>query len=151
MASRAPSINLRHIRRRQLRYPFNGVNCWYSSVGQESQRPRWQTGANAQRTRRLWDVRRDGSTLASSTGFVNTKAVPSHVQALYDALTAIKRCAGAYVDLGRLQLALRSLETPDPVVRVAGEGSTLNGGGFSCYRTDLRRASARNQWPSPLV
>ena len=129
MASRVPSVNLRHIRRRQPRHNFNGsLKCWYLSVRQESQRSQWQTGRHAPSTGRRWDVSRDGSTLASLTAIDNTKEVPSNVRALYDALTAVKQCAGAYVDLSRLQLALRSLEAPNPVVRVASECSTPNRG-----------------------
>lgn len=60
------------------------------------------------------------STLASSTAINATKEIPTRVQELYDRLTTVKDNAASYVSLSRLQLALRGLETENPVVRIAG-------------------------------
>lgn len=64
--------------------------------------------------------RRTASSLASSTAVTTAKAVPANVLELYEALLALKSQAAPYVNLSRVQLALRSLETTNPVVRIAG-------------------------------
>ena len=46
---------------------------------------------------------------------------------LYQALLALQRAARSHVDLARLQLAVRSLESLDPVIRVALVGLGANG------------------------
>lgn len=65
-----------------------------------------------------WSLKH-ASTLASSTAVNATKEIPTKLRELYDRLTAVKDSAASYVSLSRLQLALRGLETENPVVRVA--------------------------------
>ncbi|KAI9843421.1 MAG: hypothetical protein M1837_006447 [Sclerophora amabilis] len=83
-------------------------------------RPNWPNHNKAYRTRR-----RNASSLASSTAVNAKKEIRPAVRDLYDRLEHLKVDAGNYVNLSRLQLALRSLETRDPVVRIAVLG--LNG------------------------
>lgn len=64
--------------------------------------------------------RRPAATLASRTAINAPLDVPPRLMELYQALDALKSDAASYVNLSRLQLALRGLETEDPVVRVAG-------------------------------
>ncbi|KAL1628506.1 3',5'-cyclic-nucleotide phosphodiesterase (PDEase) (3':5'-CNP) [Neofusicoccum ribis] len=63
--------------------------------------------------------RRHAATLASRTAINAPLDVPPRLKELYQALDALKSDAASYVNLSRLQLALRGLETEDPVVRVA--------------------------------
>ncbi|GME40016.1 hypothetical protein B0A49_09583 [Neofusicoccum parvum] len=63
--------------------------------------------------------RRPAATLASRTAINAPLDVPPRLKELYQALDALKSDAASYVNLSRLQLALRGLETEDPVVRVA--------------------------------
>ncbi|KAI9759648.1 MAG: hypothetical protein M4579_002216 [Chaenotheca gracillima] len=59
------------------------------------------------------------SSLASATAVNASREIRQPVRELYQRLEDLKLRAGAYVNLSRLQLALRSLETQDPVVRIA--------------------------------
>lgn len=63
---------------------------------------------------------RHASYYASSTAINASKEVPEHYKSLYTGLDALKRDAANYVDPSRLQLALRSLESRRPVIRIAG-------------------------------
>jgi hypothetical protein len=64
---------------------------------------------------------RPASSLASSTAINAKAAVQSSAAELYDSLNALKSTAANYINLSRLQLALRSLEIRNEVIRVAGE------------------------------
>lgn len=64
--------------------------------------------------------RRHAATLASRTAINAPLDVPPRLKELHQALDALKSDAASYVNLSRLQLALRGLESEDPVVRVAG-------------------------------
>ena len=57
--------------------------------------------------------------LASSTAINAPSTVPAAYRDLYQRLQALQESASSYVDLSRLQLALRSLESSRPVVRIA--------------------------------
>ncbi|KAF2090716.1 hypothetical protein K490DRAFT_18170, partial [Saccharata proteae CBS 121410] len=63
--------------------------------------------------------RRHGSTLASTTAINAPSEVPPRLKELHVALDGLKSSAANYVNLSRLQLALRGLEARDPVVRIA--------------------------------
>ncbi|KAK8238660.1 hypothetical protein HDK77DRAFT_274840 [Phyllosticta capitalensis] len=63
--------------------------------------------------------RNNGSTLASRTAINAPLEGPARLKELHQALDALKSDATTYINLSRLQLALRSLERNDPVVRVA--------------------------------
>lgn len=65
--------------------------------------------------------------LASSTAINAPSTVPPEYRELHQKLSALQETAGSYVDLSRLQLALRSLESGDPVSRVAILGLGSNG------------------------
>lgn len=63
--------------------------------------------------------RRKASSLASSTAInAPVEVLPKHKE-VYNALERLKTDAGSYVNLSRLQLALRGLEGHDAVVRIA--------------------------------
>lgn len=59
------------------------------------------------------------STWGSSTAINGTRPIPARYRSLHDALDEVKRKAPAYVNLSRLQLALQSLESSRPVIRLA--------------------------------
>ena len=59
-------------------------------------------------------------TFASSSAVNATKNVPERFSELYKALKSVGDSASNYVNVSRLQLALRGLETETPVIRVAG-------------------------------
>jgi hypothetical protein len=65
--------------------------------------------------------------LASTTAINAPATVPHRHRELHQRLIALKEIASSYVDLSRLQLAIRSLETNPPVVRVALLGLGRNG------------------------
>lgn len=81
------------------------------------------------RRSRLEAPKRYGSngSLASRTAINAPSIVPQAYRELYHQLQALQETASSYVDLSRLQLALRSLETSSPVVRVALLGLGQNG------------------------
>lgn len=59
-------------------------------------------------------------TFASSSAVNATKNVPERFSELYKALKSVGDSASNHVNVSRLQLVLRSLETETPVIRVAG-------------------------------
>ena len=59
------------------------------------------------------------TTYHSSTAVTATKQIPLQFRNLYDGLVALQRDAPSHVNLGKLKLALRGLESPTPTVRVA--------------------------------
>lgn len=65
--------------------------------------------------------------LASRTAINAPSTVPAAYRELYQHLQALQETASSYVDLSRLQLALRSLESSTPIVRVALLGLGQNG------------------------
>lgn len=64
-------------------------------------------------------TRRHNGTLASSSAINAPSTVPLEFRNLHQRLNALQDSASGFVDLSRLQLALRSLESADPVIRVA--------------------------------
>ncbi|KAM3417831.1 hypothetical protein BST61_g6054 [Cercospora zeina] len=63
---------------------------------------------------------RSHASVASSTAINAPTSIPSHLQPLYQSLQHLeKSSASSYIDLARLQLSLRSLESEDPVIRIA--------------------------------
>jgi hypothetical protein len=63
--------------------------------------------------------KRHNGSLASSTAINAPSTVPLEFRELHQRLNALQDSASGFVDLSRLQLALRSLESAEPVVRVA--------------------------------
>lgn len=74
---------------------------------------------NAQLTATQTTNRRHNGTLASSSAINAPSTVPLEFRDLHQRLNALQDSASGFVDLSRLQLALRSLESADPVIRVA--------------------------------
>ena len=64
-------------------------------------------------------TRRHNGTLASSSAINAPSTVPLEFRDLHQRLNALQDAASGFVDLSRLQLALRSLESADPVIRIA--------------------------------
>ncbi|GAB7330585.1 hypothetical protein MBLNU13_g02170t2 [Cladosporium sp. NU13] len=64
-------------------------------------------------------IRRYNGTLVSSSAINAPSTVPLEFRDLHQRLNALQDSASGFVDLSRLQLALRSLESADPVIRVA--------------------------------
>lgn len=56
----------------------------------------------------------------ATTSVVHTRHIPPRLKDLHEALNRVKDVAPEQVNLSRLQLALRGLESEKPVVRVAG-------------------------------
>jgi hypothetical protein len=65
-------------------------------------------------------LRRPASRMASSSAINAAKNVPERFKQLYDALAGVRDAAANHVNLSRLQLAQRGLETERPLIRVAG-------------------------------
>lgn len=74
-------------------------------------------------------IRRNASngSLASTTAINAPTSVPPPYRELYQTLLALQDTASSYVDLSRLQLATRSLESGSPTIRVALLGLGRNG------------------------
>ncbi|KAM0723699.1 hypothetical protein Q7P37_000687 [Cladosporium fusiforme] len=64
-------------------------------------------------------ARRYNGSLASSSAINAPSTVPHELRELHQRLNALQDSASGFVDLSRLQLALRSLESDDPVIRIA--------------------------------
>ncbi|KAK6442024.1 hypothetical protein LTR95_001736 [Oleoguttula sp. CCFEE 5521] len=73
----------------------------------------------AQRRRRSASNARHNSSLVSSTAVNSPSTVPSAYEELHARLAALQDSASGFADLSRLQLALRSLESVNPTLRVA--------------------------------
>ncbi|RMY80930.1 hypothetical protein D0861_08467 [Hortaea werneckii] len=67
------------------------------------------------------------ASLTFATAINVPSTVPPEYRELHQQLSALQESASGYVDLSRLQLALRSLESDTPVVRVALLGLGSNG------------------------
>ncbi|KAI7011177.1 hypothetical protein KC355_g5861 [Hortaea werneckii] len=67
------------------------------------------------------------ASLTSATAINAPSTVPPEYRELHQQLSALHESASGYVDLSRLQLALRSLESDTPVIRVALLGLGSNG------------------------
>lgn len=65
--------------------------------------------------------------VASTTAVNAPSSVPPNLRELHQRLLALQDKASSYVDLSRLQLAARSLESSEPVIRVALLGLGSNG------------------------
>jgi hypothetical protein len=73
---------------------------------------------------RLNNSRTDPRARCLSTSAINvvgSRSVPPRLRELYDALNNVQETAADHLSLSRLQLAIRGLESEDPVIRVAGE------------------------------
>ena len=64
---------------------------------------------------------RHASTVTPATVVNAAKVVPSQVRGVYEALEVLQKDAGVYTSLSQLQLALRGLESENPVTRIAGK------------------------------
>lgn len=74
---------------------------------------------------------RSASTHVSPTAINLRPNIPPRNQELYDALSALSGAAETYVNISRLQLALRGLAAQDAVTRVAGMVFTESGEGYN--------------------
>lgn len=93
--------------------------------------------------RELYARSASNDSLASSTAVNAIPTVPPPLRELHQKLSALQYEAGGYVDLSRLQLATRSLESENPVVRIALHGLGESG-------TDSARKLARVLIADPL-
>lgn len=80
------------------------------------------------RTHRVTGKRHaSNGSLASTTAVNAPSTVPPSYRELYQRLLALEAAASSYVDIARLQLAARSLESGSPIIRVALLGLGANG------------------------
>jgi len=68
---------------------------------------------------------RDASLLASSTAINATKEIPPAFAQLHQALENVKKKGARYVNLSRLELALRGLESDRPTIRIASMSTNM--------------------------
>lgn len=108
--SRLQAVSRRLIRDKQLICP----SCQFADLVRQYRGPR------APATRLPSTRTRQASSLASSTAVNATKTIPVELQELHLAIAQLSKDAPNYVNISRLQLALRSLESSEPVVRIAG-------------------------------
>jgi len=88
----------------------------------------------------------NASTLTSSTAINATKTIPARNKALYESLNDVKRKAYAQVNLSWLQLAIQSLETESPTIRVAVLGLNVSTTARQLVRLLLADALTPEQW-----
>ena len=102
--------------------PFICPSCIYKGlIARADARAKAQiSAATYQRSRPL---RRQVSSIAPVTAVNVTKTIPPTKKGLYEELKALEKTAATFVNLPQLQLALRGLESEDPIVRVAGNYS----------------------------
>ncbi|EGP85128.1 uncharacterized protein MYCGRDRAFT_75102 [Zymoseptoria tritici IPO323] len=74
--------------------------------------------------------------LASRSAINAPSTVPTELRDLHQQLSLLEEKASSYVDLSRLKLALRSLESEDPIVRIAFVG--LGEKGYQAARKLVR-------------
>lgn len=88
---------------------------------------------------------RTASTTASVTAVNAKKEIPSVFQELYASLKALEAKAGVYVNTSQLQLALKGVESENPVTRIAGQIYSP-----SCLpdSSSNARNSSWTQWPT---
>ncbi|KZF20405.1 hypothetical protein L228DRAFT_250090 [Xylona heveae TC161] len=116
MPPRIPALRqLRHIPQKTATRLFYCPSC---SLWRVNDTPKHLAKAQS-RLGRLHQQRAAASHLASTTAINVPKDVDLEVKQLYDALSDLKSHAANYVNLSRLQLALRGLENRDAVVRLA--------------------------------
>jgi len=70
-------------------------------------------------------LKRHISSVSTVTAVNVTRTIPTRNQRLYEELTVLEKEAATFANLSQLQLALRGLESDDPIIRVAVIG--LNG------------------------
>ena len=63
--------------------------------------------------------------LASSTAINATKEIPPAFAQLHHALENVKKKGARYVNLSRLELALRGLESDRPTIRIASMSTNM--------------------------
>lgn len=93
---------------------------------------------------------RTASTTASVTAVNAKKEIPFALQELHGSLKALEIEAGVYVNTSQLQLALRGVESENPVTRIAGQtdlspcltDSYTNAGGSSWTQWRTRCSEA---------
>ena len=100
------------------RYCFNLQVDLYS--GCLPRNPRYEAiqllRATTRPTKRVYHAAR----ITSHTAINATKSIPSAFKQLHDSLKKLKVDAANYVDLSKLDLAIRGLESHNPLVRIAG-------------------------------
>lgn len=108
-----PSLALLRSLRLSLDPPPNHLCCQCASSGSllHLLSGRWRSKTTSRRA----------ATYRSPTAVTAQKQIPPRFERLYIALQNLKKDALSHVDLGRLQLALRGLESPTPTIRVASE------------------------------
>lgn len=92
--------------------------------------------------------------LASTTAINAPTNTPHDLRELYQQLLLLQDKASSYVDLSRLQLAIRSLEAADPVIRVAFLGLGSSGAKAACKLARVLLADALSDeeaWEKELV
>ena len=87
---------------------------------------------------------RTASTTASVTAVNAKREIPSAFQDLHTSLKALETEAGVYVNTSQLQLALRGVESENPVTRIAGQINFPPCSSDSCTNS---RDSSWTQWP----
>lgn len=76
---------------------------------------------NRQAARRLQNrQKRHASSVSPVTTINASKQIPAPYRELYDQLGVLRSQAATYVDLSKLQLAIKSLESENAVIRIAG-------------------------------
>ncbi|EFQ84869.1 hypothetical protein PTT_20363 [Pyrenophora teres f. teres 0-1] len=95
---------------------------------------------------------RSASTHVSPTAINLRPNIPPRNKDLYDALSALSRAAETYVNISRLQLALRGLVAQDAVTRVAVLGMNSQSSAQQLARLLLADPlGAEEQWEKELV
>lgn len=68
---------------------------------------------------------RRNSTTASTTAINGNRGLPETLQNLHSSLSALQKDAALYINWSQLLLALRSVESKNAVIRVAGLYATM--------------------------
>jgi len=109
-------------RRYEPRYARHAGNSHHTGIDQTS--PKRHYAPLVSKVRRRYASQ---SSLASVTAINAPTTVPSAYQDLHQRLLALQEEASTHINLSRVQLAARSLESEEPVIRVALLGLGANG------------------------
>jgi len=144
--------SLRSALPRNLSRPLDNTSVYYCTSCSTWRRAlSTRAGARSTGINKINSSRRSGRLLESpasvtirpfATSVITAgKTVPPRFKELYDALNGVENAAIQEVSISRLQLALRSLESEAPLIRVAGEFCPAQWPSVGCCGTSFLTGS----------
>lgn len=114
-----PGTSLAKLEQLTGRLLFSRPSCPSSTSSLRSNPPRLSRSCSKTSSRLFSRQTRNASTHASSTAINAQKEIPPRLAELHGALEGLKKDAATYTNISRLGLAIRSLESCKPTIRIA--------------------------------